>query len=64
MKTSRNMFEAVVGPQFDQYLLAELKEAFPPKSYGPENKIEEIMYHSGQRAVVEWLINRLEDERN
>jgi len=62
MKTSHNMFEAVVGPQFNQYLLDELKEVFPPITIGPTDNIEKIMYISGQQSVVDWLINRMENE--
>ncbi len=63
MKTSHNMYEAVVGPQFNQYLLDELKEVFSPITIGPTDKIEKIMYISGQQSVVDWLINRIENEQ-
>jgi len=56
------MYEAIVGPQFNQKLLEELKEVFPPIIIGPTDSIEKIMYISGQQSVVDWLINRMENE--
>ncbi len=56
------MYEAIVGPQFDQHLLEELKEVFPPITVGPKDRIEQIMYISGQQSVVDWLIKRMENE--
>ena len=42
-------------------LVNELEENFPPITPSPEDTIEKIMYRSGQRSVVEWLLNRLEN---
>ena len=42
-------------------VLAQMEERFPPLTPSPEDTIEKIMYRSGQRSVVEWLVNRLED---
>ena len=42
-------------------LINELEDNFPPITPSPEDTIEKIMYRSGQRSVVEWLVNRLED---
>mgnify|MGYP001484595365 CR=1 FL=1 len=38
-----------------------LEENFPPITPTPDDSIEKIMYRSGQRSVVEWLINRIEN---
>ena len=38
-----------------------LEENFPPINPSPEDTIEKIMYRSGQRSVVEWLLNRMEN---
>ncbi len=54
--------EHVLGPSFDNYVLKELEENFPPCSPLPDDTISKIMYQSGQRSVVEWLINRLNEE--
>jgi len=42
-------------------LVNELESNFPPITPSPEDTIEKIMYRSGQRSVVEWLLNRLEN---
>jgi hypothetical protein len=42
-------------------LANELEDNFPPITPSPEDTIEKIMYRSGQRSVVEWLLNRLEN---
>ena len=42
-------------------LVNQLEENFPPITPTPDDTIEKIMYRSGQRSVVEWLINRIED---
>lgn len=41
-------------------LSKELEENFPSITPTPDDTIEKIMYRSGQRSVVEWLINRME----
>lgn len=43
-------------------ILAEMEENFPPTNPGPSDSISTIMYRSGQRSVVEWLLNRLEQD--
>jgi len=42
-------------------VLTEMEDRFPSVTPTPEDSIEKIMYRSGQRSVVEWLVNRLED---
>ena len=42
-------------------LINQLHEQFPPVAPTPDDSIEKIMYRSGQRSVVEWLISRMED---
>jgi hypothetical protein len=42
-------------------LINELEDNFPPITPSPDDTIEKIMYRSGQRSVVEWLVNRLEN---
>ena len=43
-------------------LSVQLENQFPPITPTPDDTIEKIMYRSGQRSVVEWLVNRLEDD--
>ena len=42
-------------------LINELNENFPPITPSPEDTIEKIMYRSGQRSVVEWLLTRMDN---
>ena len=42
-------------------LVHQLEETFPPTNPNPEDTIEKIMFRSGQRSVVEWIINYMED---
>jgi|TARA_R100000482_G_scaffold95514_1_gene40226 hypothetical protein len=42
-------------------IITQLEEQYPPLTPSPDDSIEKIMYRSGQRSVVEWLINRLEN---
>lgn len=41
-------------------LLQQLDETFPPTNPNPEDTMEKIMYRSGQRSVVEWIINYMD----
>ena len=42
-------------------LVQQLEEQFPPVTPTPQDSIAKIMYQSGQRSVVEWLIDRIEN---
>ena len=59
MSTSLNMLETV-GMQA-RGLVAQLEENYPPVTPSPEDSIEKIMYRSGQRSVVEWIIQYMEN---
>jgi len=41
-------------------MVKELEDNFPPLTPTPADTMEQIMYRSGQRSVVEWLLNRIE----
>jgi hypothetical protein len=43
-------------------LLAELEDVFPPINPTPDFTINQIMYRSGQRSVVEWIQSKLDEE--
>ena len=43
-----------------QALVDELDELFPPTNPSPRDSDREIMYRSGQRSVVEFLKQKLE----
>jgi hypothetical protein len=42
-------------------MLSKLDETFPPTNPTPEDTMEKIMYRSGQRSVVEWVIAYMEE---
>jgi predicted nucleotide-binding protein (sugar kinase/HSP70/actin superfamily) len=41
-------------------MISQLNEIFPPTNPTPDDTMEKIMYRSGQRSVVEWVINYME----
>jgi hypothetical protein len=43
-------------------LVNELEENFPPLNPTPNDSHASIMYLAGQRAVVEWIADRLSNE--
>jgi hypothetical protein len=45
-----------------QKLLSVLEENFPPVNPSPADRIEGIMYLSGQRSVVEYIKQLIEEE--
>jgi hypothetical protein len=42
-------------------MLSKLNESFPPVNPNPEDTMEKIMYRSGQRSVVEWVIQYMDE---
>jgi hypothetical protein len=62
MSTSHNMLNTleVLGLQATS-ILEEMEDLFPPITPSPSDSISTIMYRSGQRSVVEWLQQRLEN---
>ena len=60
MSTYPNTLEPLLGPNL-QSILLELEEKFPPVNPHPKEEIGTIMYKAGQRAVVEWYKNRLDE---
>jgi len=55
------MLEPLLGPNLN-YILKELEDFYPPFTPTPEDTMEKIMYRSGQRSVVEWIANRLNED--
>jgi|TARA_B100000073_G_scaffold222719_1_gene185475 hypothetical protein len=43
-------------------LLNEMEEYFPPVNPKPNDSIAKIMYQAGQRSVVEWVLNKQEED--
>ena len=61
MSTYPNTLESILGPNLES-ILAELEEIYPPTNPNPNEKMETIMYKAGQRSVVEWLLDKIEEE--
>ena len=59
MSTSLSMLE-VKGIQMGA-LINELQINFPPTNPTPETSLEQIMYRAGQRSVIEYILNRIEE---
>jgi hypothetical protein len=51
------------GLQFN-VLLQKLEENFPQVNPHPDDPHSLIMYRSGQRSVVEWIMYQLNEENN
>jgi hypothetical protein len=60
MQTQTSLSTLSLGLTVEK-LLAELEDNFPPSRPSPSDKIEDIMYRSGQRSVVEY-INQIVNE--
>ena len=43
-------------------LLEELEDVYPPVNPSPDTSLNSIMYRAGQRSVLEWIENRLDEE--
>ena len=59
MSTSPSMLE-ILGMN-SRGLIYALEESFPPTNPTPDDSMEKIMYRSGQRSVVEWVIKYMEE---
>ena len=44
-----------------QAIVQDLDQTFPPTNPTPEMTMEQIMYRSGQRSVVEWMKEKMEE---
>jgi len=60
IQTSHSTLEPILGPNA-MSLLIEMDEKFPPVTPHPKEELNTIMYKSGQRSVIEWYRNRLEE---
>ena len=59
MSISLNMLEAR-GMEL-QSMLSDLNETFPPVNPAPTDDHALIMYRAGQRSVVEYIIQQMEN---
>ena len=61
MSTYTNTLEPLLGPNLKSILL-ELEDKFPPINPHPKEELNTIMYKAGQRSIIDWLRERLEEE--
>ena len=59
MSISLNMLEAR-GMEL-QSMLSDLDQTFPPVNPTPADDLTTIMYRAGQRSVVEYIIQKMEN---
>ena len=61
MSTYPNTLESILGPNLES-ILSELEDIYPQVTPTPEDSLETIMYRSGQRSVVDWITNRINED--
>ena len=61
MSTYPNTLEPLIGPT-PPSLLNEMEEKFPPVNPHPKEELNTIMYKAGQRSVVEWYRDRIDND--
>ena len=60
MSTYPNTLEPLLGPNI-QSLALEMEDKFPPVNPHPKEELNTIMYKAGQRSVVEWYRERIDE---
>ena len=63
MQTYPSTLEPLLGPNLVS-ISQELNEKFPPHTPHPKEELSVIMYKAGQRSVVDWFLNRINNEDN
>ena len=63
MSTYPNTLEPLLGPNLKSILL-ELEDKFPPVNPHPKEELNTIMYKAGQRSIIEWLREKLEENKS
>ena len=58
-----NTLEPLIGPTIES-MLHEMETLYPPINPHPKEDIAAIMYKAGQRSVVEWYKQRIDNESN
>jgi hypothetical protein len=43
-------------------IITEMEENFPPFNPSPSDSMQVLMYKAGQRSVVEWFIDKLQEQ--
>jgi len=61
MSTYPNTLEPLLGPTIES-VLHEMDVLYPPINPHPKEELASIMYKAGQRSVVEWYRDKLQNE--
>ena len=51
-----------IFPLVPRVMLAALEETFPKQDFGPGETLRELDYHFGQRSVIRFLSNKLDEQ--
>ena len=51
-----------IFPLVPRELLTALEETFPIQDFGPGEYLRELDYHFGQRSVIRFLSNKLDEQ--
>ena len=49
-------------PRVSKTLIKALNEVFPKRDFNTDTSLRDLDYHYGQRSVVTFLINKLEEQ--
>ena len=55
-----NTLEPLIGPTIES-MLHEMETLYPPNNPHPKEELASIMYKAGQRSVVEWYKERIDN---
>ncbi len=61
MASKLEVHEVFGGQDYLEKLIQELDTTFPQVTPNPDEPLSKIMYRSGQRSVVEYLLSKQED---
>ena len=51
-----------IFPPVPRVLLTALEETFPKQDFGPGEPLRDLDYHYGQRSVIRFLSNKLDEQ--
>ena len=56
------MIQENIFPLIPRELLTALEDTFPIQDFGPGESLRELDYHYGQRSVIRFLSNKLDEQ--
>ena len=61
MANELDVHEVFGGQDYQEKIVQELATTFPQVTPNPDEPLSKIMYRSGERSVVEYLLNKKEN---